>query len=158
MRVIPPVDLQYSLPSYPNDHQSKHLTVSINNAQNILRFMESLKNDKIRKKNGNKDSLVTLNPQRIIQRTCLFKLTPSNTHYKTTAPASHLGVGRAGSSYQRLRMGSKHSMLLMVSLQLNMSSLTKNWRPPITYSSPFTLTEHGAVRFWFMSGMVSQTF
>lgn len=33
MQVIPPVNLQYSLPSYPNDHQSKHLTVSINNAQ-----------------------------------------------------------------------------------------------------------------------------
>lgn len=68
MRVIPPVDLQYSLPSYPNDHQNKHLTVSINiNAKktNIVRFMESLKNHKIRK-NGNKDSLVTLNPQRII--------------------------------------------------------------------------------------------
>lgn len=27
----------------------------------ILRFMEFLKNDKIRKKNGNKDSLVILN-------------------------------------------------------------------------------------------------
>lgn len=29
--------------------------------KNILRFMEFLKNDKIRKKNGNKDSLVILN-------------------------------------------------------------------------------------------------
>lgn len=79
-------------------------------------------------------------------------------HHNTTAPASHLAVGMAASSYQQLSIGSKHSMLLMVSLQLNMSSRTKNCRPPITYRSPFTLTEHGAVLFWFISGIVSQMF